>query len=279
VGPDYPYLHHLISSNDESDCWANLLHYIRTGDVIRAGVARLRQVFPTMGDQGSFLRALSWLYGYASHVILDASIHPVVRAIVGEYEQNKTEHRACEMYMDSWIYKKTYGVELVNTEWSDYLRALNDPVSGQMDSAVADLWHSMLEQVYPRQVRSNPPQIKAWHEAYTDKIDVADMNVGFFRHAAAQNGIVYVASTDIPAKERRKYIVAPKTPIPNRFGQKTMSYAKIFAMGVENIVHYWEEITYAVEGPGDPMLASLPNWNLDKGTIDAIGDDHATLWA
>jgi hypothetical protein len=279
VGPDYPYLHHVISGNDESDNWANLLHYTRTGDVIRAGVARLRQVFPSNGAQGSFLRALAWLYGYASHVVLDASIHPVVRAIVGEYEQNKTEHRACEMYMDSWLYKKTYDVELINTEWADYLRALNDPASGRMDSAVTELWHFMLEQVYPQHARTNPPQIKAWHKAYTDKLDLADLNVGFFRHAAAQNGIVYIPSYDIQARERRKYIDAPKTPTPNRFGQKTMSYAKVFAFGVENVVRYWEEITRAIEGSGDPLLASLPNWNLDKGTIDAIGDGHATLWA
>jgi hypothetical protein len=279
VGPDYPYLHHLLSSHDKSDSWADLLHYTRTGDVIRAGVGRLRQDFLTVGGQSSFLRALAWLYGYASHVVLDASIHPVVRAIVGEYEQNKTEHRACEMYMDSWIYKQTYDVELINTEWADYLRALNDPASGEMDSEVTNLWQSMLEQVYPEEVRSNPPLIKAWHKAYIDKIDAVDLNVGFFRHAAAQSGIVYIASSDIQTRERRKYIDSPKIPVPNKFGQQTMNYAKVFAMGVENVVRYWVEITHAIEGPGDPLLATLPNWNLDKGTIDEIGDDYATLWA
>ncbi len=278
VGPDYPYLHHLLTSHDQSDSWANLLHHTRTGDVVRAGVGRLRQEFPANNEQGVFLRSLAWLYGYASHVILDASIHPVVRAIVGEYEQHKTEHRACEMYMDSWIYKKTYGVELINTEWIDCLRALNDPTSGQMDSAVTDLWDSMLEEVYPQQVRTNPPQIAAWHHAYVDKLDLADLNVGFFRHVAAKNGIVYVASSDIQPGDRRKYIEAAKTPMPNRFEQATMSYEQIFALGVENIFRYWEQITRAIEGQGDPVLASLPNWNLDNGTIEATGDDRATLW-
>jgi hypothetical protein len=95
-----------------------------------------------------------------------------------------------------------------------------------MDSAVTDLWHSMLEQVYPQEVRSNPPQIRAWHKAYTDKMDVVDMNVGFFRHAAAQNGIVYVASTDITDKERRKYIYAPKTPVPHHCEQQNRCSGK-----------------------------------------------------
>lgn len=278
VGPDYPYLHHLLSSHDKSDDWADLLHYTRTGDVVRAGVARLRQDFQTAGGQSSYLRDLAWLYGYTSHVVLDASIHPVVRATVGEYEQNKTEHRACEMYMDSWIYKQTYDVELINTEWVDYLRALSDTATGEMDNEVVNLWQSMLENVYPQEVRSNPPQIKAWHKAYIDKLDALDFNVGFFRHAAARNGIVYIASTNIQARENRKYIDSPKIPLPNKFGQKTMRYAKVFAMGVENIVRYWEEVTHAIEGSGDPLLSILPNWNLDKGTIDEIGDDHATLW-
>ena len=42
VGPDYPYLHHAITSHDASDSWADLLHYKRTGDVVREGVKILR---------------------------------------------------------------------------------------------------------------------------------------------------------------------------------------------------------------------------------------------
>jgi len=278
VGPDYPYLHHILTSHDPSDSWANLLHYEKTGDVVRAGAAILRQDFPGSRDQREFQRKAAWFYGYASHVILDASIHPVVRAIVGEYDQNKTEHRACEMFMDSWIYVETYGVELTNSEWADYLRALTDAHSGGMDRPVVEFWQAMLKQVYPGSYAANPPQIDQWHQAYVTKLDASDVNVGFFRHLASENGLVYVPSSQIGAGDRRKYIEACRLPAPNQFGQAQMHYRDIFRFGAGNVARFWEEITVVLEGAADPALASVLNWDLDKGTIDPGGVGDATLW-
>src|SRR3989338_5449239 len=137
VGPDYSYLHNL-RSHDKSENWANLMHYNRTGDVVRSGIQWLSV---WTGDRTSmeFQRAVAWLSGYLSHVVLDASIHPVVRVIVGEYEQNAKEHRICEMYMDSFIFKETYGYELVNDEWADYLRHTTDD-SGEGKTGLSKLF-------------------------------------------------------------------------------------------------------------------------------------------
>ena len=278
AGPDYPYLHHVLTSTDSSDNWADLLHYTRTGDVVRAGAAHLRAAFPASRDQESFQRALAWFYGYASHVVFDASIHPVVRAIVGEYENNKTEHRACEMFMDSWLYAEIYGIELTNSEWADYLRALTDQTTGQLDQDVANLWAAMLQTTYPDKFRTNPPQIHAWHRAYVDKLDAADVNVGFFRHLASKKGLVYIPSAKIKPADLKRYIQDAKLPAGNLFGREAMNYGEIFRFGVENVVRFWEEITRVIEGDGDPQLAGLPNWNLDKGTIDPEGTGDATLW-
>lgn len=278
VGPDYPYLHHALTSHDESDSWADLLHYVRTGDVVRAGVDILRQRYPTEKDSQAFLRALAWLYGYASHVVLDASIHPVVRAIVGEYEQHKTTHRVCEMYMDAYIYKETYGVDLVNSEWADYLRSVTDTQTGGMDEAVFTLWDSMLQRVYPREYKNNPPQIHEWQKEYVKKLDGADLNVGFFRHVAGGEGLLYIPSDSIPAEDKTQFIDSATVPSHNRFGRSAMGYSEIFAFGTANVASFWGQITEAIEGTGDPLLAGLLNWNLDKGTIDPGGVGDATLW-
>jgi len=278
VGPDYPYLHHMLTSHDSSDSWADLLHYTRTGDVVRAGASMLREDFSISKDHSEFQRKAAWFYGYASHVILDASIHPVVRAIVGEYEQNKTEHRTCEMFMDAWIYAETYGVELTNSEWVDYLRSLTDTHTSGMDQPVVKLWESMLEQVYPNEYLVNPPQIHRWHQSYVEKLDASDINVGFFRHVASEHGLVYVSSNQISAENRKKYIEDALLPTVNQFGKNTMNYGDIFKFGTENVARYWEEITSVIEGAGNPALANLPNWNLDKGTIDPEGLGDATLW-
>lgn len=278
VGPDYPYLHNALTSHDKSDSWADLLHYTRTGDVVRSGINILRARYTADKDIKEFQRALAWLYGYASHVVLDASIHPVVRAIVGEYEENKTDHRVCEMYMDSYIYRKTYGIELNNSEWVDYLRSLTDPETAEMDNSVVSLWQAMLKKTYPDEFTSNFPQINSWHKAYVKKLDVADVNIGFFRHAAGSNGLLYVPSTDIPSEERNAYIDNAKIPSSNRFGLKTMCYDDIFNFGVKNVAYYLEQITSIIEGSGDPIFSELPNWNLDKGTVDQGGIADATLW-
>ena len=54
VGPDYPYLHHILTGNEPSDDWADLLHYVNTGDVVRAGVKILGSQYPQEKDTKEF---------------------------------------------------------------------------------------------------------------------------------------------------------------------------------------------------------------------------------
>ncbi len=276
VGPDYPYLK-TFGSQDPSDKWADHLHYIRTGDVVRAGVEWLHD---RIGEQGNvtFQKATSWLAGYLSHVVLDASIHPVVRAIVGEYEEHKTDHRRCEMYQDSHICKKKHGYEMVFDEWADYLRHTTDASGDGMDASIKAIWSYMLERTYPDTYTSNPPDFDGWHHGYIQKIDLADNDIIIFRHAAADNAVIYINSGKIPDDDKKQYIEQCNTPSNNRFNQVTMHYDEVFEFGVENVVRYWKMMDMAINGQGDISLPELPNWNLDKGTTDPDGEGDATLW-
>ncbi|MGA3281360.1 MAG: zinc dependent phospholipase C family protein [Smithella sp.] len=277
VGPDYPYLHHMIN-NIPSESWADLFHYVKSSDIVRAGVKTLKARYPSENGDENFKKALAWLYGYASHVVLDASIHPVVRAIVGEYEQHKTEHRACEMFMDSFIYKEYFGIELDNSDWVNYLKALTDANTGGMDLPVAALWHATLKEVHPSDYANNSPQIDGWQKAYEEHLSMAEHNAIFFRHAAADDGILYELSTEILPADMTKYIEKALLPKPNKFSQDTMHYRDIIEFGANNVARFWVYITNAIEGTGDPTLPGLLNWNLDKGTIDPQGVGNATLW-
>ena len=89
VSPDYPYL---VVGDSAAAKWADLMHYERTGDVLRAGISGVKTL---SGDKRD--RAFAWLLGYLAHVATDVTIHPVVELKVGEYAQNKTAHRVCEM--------------------------------------------------------------------------------------------------------------------------------------------------------------------------------------
>jgi hypothetical protein len=276
VGPDYPYLHDMLTS--QSKRWADLFHYVKSGDVVRVGVMILRSRYPLEKDNSEFRRSLAWLYGYASHVVLDASIHPVVRAIVGEYEQHKTEHRACEMFMDSFIYNDYFRIELDNSDWVRYLKALTDSNTGGMDPAVASLWHAVVKEVHPSDYSNNPPQIDGWQKAYEEKLSLAGHNAIFFRHAAAEEGVFYELSTDILPDDMTKYVEEARLPKPNKFSRETMHYRDILKFGADNVARFWTDVTAAIEGTGNPTLPGLLNWNLDKGTIDPEGVGDATLW-
>lgn len=276
VGPDYPYLHHL-SNHDESDSWADLMHYEKTGDVVRAGAEWLIE-YTGERDSDDFQRAAAWLAGYLSHVVLDASIHPVVRAIVGEYELNAKAHRVCEMYMDSYLFKETYGYELANDEWVDYLRHTTDESGDGMDRSIKEIWSYMLKKTYPDAYAKNTPDFDGWHNGYIRAVDIADNSLILFRHVATENGLLYADSTGIPPAEKVTYIEKVKTPVNNRFGVSFMHYKDVISFGVDNIIRYWKHLNAAIDGRGDVSLPELPNWNLDKGTIDPKGEGDATLW-
>ena len=65
---------------------------------------------------------LVWLMGHVSHLVTDATIHPIVQAIVGSYEEHKDEHRICEMTQDSLIYFDIKKMEIRYSEFSSILK-------------------------------------------------------------------------------------------------------------------------------------------------------------
>jgi hypothetical protein len=180
--------------------------------------------------------------------------------------------------MDSFIYNDVFKVELDNGQWVGYMNALTNVTTGGMDPSVSSLWHAMLKEVHPSDYSTNPPQIDAWQKAYAEKLNIAAHNLIFFRHAAAEEGLFYATSTEIPPIDRTKYIEKALLPKNNRFKLETMHYRDIFRFGAANIARFWTMITAAIEGTGDPALHEFLNWNLDKGTIDKEGVGDATLW-
>jgi hypothetical protein len=80
VGPDYPYLTELLANYLKIHSWADRMHYENSGDFVRNGIKNLLAL---EGD--AFNTCLAWLCGFATHLVTDSVIHPVVQAIVGPY--------------------------------------------------------------------------------------------------------------------------------------------------------------------------------------------------
>jgi hypothetical protein len=62
-------------------------------------------------------RCIAWLFGYASHVVADLTVHPVVEKLVGPYETNATEHHHCELHQDAYIFMKKFAEGIASMEY------------------------------------------------------------------------------------------------------------------------------------------------------------------
>ena len=260
VSPDYPYLHLLTPSKNESSHWADIMHYAHVGDRIRAGI---RCVCDLNGPEK--YKALAWLLGFVSHVITDVTIHPIVELKVGPYEENKRSHRVCEMNQDVYIHRRLKVGEVnrhhLETGIGSCVDA-NDP--DKMDSVIRILWSKILEETTPEQFAQSQPEIDSWHRAFLYMMRVTAPQSGLFcwsRHLLSGTGLVY------PLDAAPEYINALRIPD----GRK-MHYDMIFDKAKENVKVHWDIVLRACLGRGDVDLSKFKNWNLDTGK-----DEHGVL--
>lgn len=261
VSPDYPYLS--LLSNETAE-WADLMHYQKTGEMIRQGAKILRGLANGVEKR----RCIAWLMGYAAHVVTDTTIHPVVKLKVGDYQGHEKEHRECEMNQDSFVYETLNAGGIADTE------QLKDGIctcgtDDFIDQDIKKLWLGMLEAVHPDVYQRNPPDIDKWHHNFKSVVDkVADAGgwlPGFVMRMVAGQGFVYQPKSEI------NYSFINNLDVPG--GQK-MDYKQIFEKAANNVADTWLELSREVNG-GDEMTI-VQNWNLDTGANTA--NNEITFW-
>jgi hypothetical protein len=234
--------------------------------LLRNGVARIRD----MADVNVRQKCIAWLFGFASHVVTDGTIHPVVNLKVGPYEQNKTEHRRCEMSQDVYAHSRlNLGVLDFNQQISTNVADTSDVDNpDRMDPDVAQLWQDLLTGVYSGldpQLQS--PRIHDWHNAMHRMMKIGESgNVlfPFARHVAAHQGLVY------PAAAETQYIQGLEVP-----GGLTMDFEEIFQKALNNVVELWGWLALSLQKQ-DSSLDTLTSWSLDTG-IDE--NDRMVYWS
>lgn len=253
VSPDYPYL---AIGDGEAAEWADLMHYARTGRMVQEGARLLRA---STGETKH--KCLAWLLGYASHVIADVTVHPVVELKVGPYAENKSDHRSCEMHQDAFIFQR---LGLGDAGVSDHLEsgigACSSPDDeGILDPDIVEFWSALLKAVHPAEFAANPPDIDKWHERFNEIVDAVSSAGGcllpFARHVAAGAGLVYPSSSQVD----RQYIDALRVP------GGSMGYEDLFGLALGNVATVWSEIAVATFNNDDSVLARFGEWNLDTG--------------
>jgi hypothetical protein len=259
VSPDYPYLDILDGT---STAWADAMHKAHAVTLLRNGVAKIREI----QDENVRQKCMAWLFGYASHVSTDGTIHPVVNLKVGRYEDHKSEHRSCEMSQDVYVHGKlNMGALEFNRQISTNVNNTSDENNpDRMDPDVAQLWQDLLMTVYSG---FQPPKIHDWHRAMRTVMKIGESgNVlfPFARHVAANQGWVY------PAAPEPQYIQGLKVP-----NGSTMDFEDIFQKALNNVLELWGWLALSLQKQKSP-LDTLTSWDLDTG-IDE--NNHLVYWS
>ena len=264
ISPDLPYL----SLNGEQTKWADTFHEKSTNQVVLNSFNTLRGEWPKKTESTEV--KLAWLLGYVSHLIADATIHPIVQAIVGPYSipENRDPHRICEMTQDSLIFHEINGIEITNSELSEYLKFCRR--HDAFDELIS-LWTNAIVVSYP--TRSVDPDPASWHFRYSEVIDLAEGGsrvAAFFRHLGGVKNYFYQKVADINAdpKSLDKYYNQVKLPI----GGAGNFLERGFYKTARHIIDAWNSIFQALSNQNE-ITSIVKNIHLDTGVdLDLPGD-------
>lgn len=209
-------------------------------------------------------KGLAWLLGYASHVVADVAIHPVINLKVGPYEKNKTDHRICEMHQDVYVYRRLNLGDIGLSEHLAGIWACHDPNDEErLDRDIENLWHAMLQATHPEECAQNPPDPSYWRRRFQLVVDKVAEEGGkllpFARHVAAGLGLTYPAQDELD----NQFIRGLQTPTV------TMDYDAVFDLAIEHVGRVWQWIAQAVLLGDEATLAEAGEWDLDTGQNEA----------
>jgi hypothetical protein len=269
VSPDLPYL----SFRTGSINWADVMHYEKTNSIVKSGHSRIKDIWPDKSEIDEI--KLAWLLGYASHMITDATIHPIVQAIVGPYKDNPKEHLRCELTQDSLLFHEKMNDDIKYDEFSEMLRFCSE--SEYLDPLM-DFWQDLLLRNYGEKGETPHPDL--WFKTYGPALDTAEGDMGlipFFNQIGIDtSGLIYRTKTDIEQnypQELNKYYA--KIRLPN---DKTGFFLKDgYERAMANVAAAWR-ILY--EGLTGPLVVSdvVRNWDLDTGVDMDSPAGEVTYW-
>ncbi len=265
VSPDYPYL---TFANSYSKLWADGMHYHNTVTVIREGIEQVKKMGP--GDDKT--KSISWLMGYASHVIADCIIHPVVNLIIKarEYAGHEKEHRIVEMHQDAYIFQEVMGETVQAAEHLDL--GINSCTHDQdlktLDPAISQTWGATLQKSHAGFYETAAPDFDLWHLNFVSILDTIPELVGFLPISRHVN---LLASTSYPdlSDLNPKYI--ERVPTPNQ----PMDYVDVFKYASTVVEATWRSIDVALMGKPISYFDDMGEPNLDTGGVD---EESLVFW-
>ncbi len=268
VSPDCPAF---VGSTDAMG-WSGIMHYLRPADFVRYAIPQLL----TMSFNTADTRAcIAWLFGYASHLVADLTVHPIVAELVGPYsiKKNRKPHRNCELNQDVYIFHKLTGREVLDYDFLEFSGLDECATSGslqKLNRAANGLWEYALCQ-YPRDDTKAYVRLPAttldpdnWFASYVNLMEnfaTKGTGIGHFF------GLSYPRLADLDCR----FIENLKTP--NSSG--TIHFDELFELTRQNIIKSWTDLARSL-AEDDAKLFTLANADLDTGMNP---DGHSVYWS
>jgi hypothetical protein len=268
ASPDLPYLSLKLGYVN----WADVMHYEKTNSIVESGYPKLKTIWDsrTPADEVKFV----WLMGYVSHLIADATIHPVVEATVGHYQENKDAHRLCEMTEDSIIYNVYRKTEIRYSEFSEMVKFCK---GSEYFNELMDFWTGLVLSNYPD--KGEEPHPAFWFTTYGEAIDAAEGGselVALFRHIGLGANLIYKTSIEIKndyPQDYLKYFKEVKLPGGGVGPFKEM----VFEKAMDNVTSAWRMLH---DGLRAQIVVGqiIRDWNLDTGVDMDSMEGRVTYW-
>jgi hypothetical protein len=243
--PDLPYPY-------KDDLWGNHMHYDKTGALLSNAIALLKKM-----TGPKFLKCRAWLMGYASHLVADTVIHPMVNKICISYNIDPAPHQLCEKHQDAYAFHKLKIGETTQVEYVSSTIANCSNSGGELDDDINEFWTQILLKTFPE---SGIPQPSKWFKRYVFLADKFGEEGSWFhiRALATALGKEQLLQIEYAKIERNTYIDNLKTQ--SGFN----SYEEIIDKAVVNTSKAWIALSNVLcDKPTNFPIFS--HWNLDTG--------------
>ncbi len=258
ISPDMPYLAR-YGRSEPSNRWADRMHHARTGARLRAGADAVGRL---AGDAAQ-AKAFAWLLGFASHVVFDVTMHPVVNLRVGGVygPDTRAEHQKCEMHQDTYLIHRFHGLDdptsaqIISTGLKRLFRSGDHD---RVDPVIAAVWRRMLDATGDIADMGHEPDIDGWFNGFTDVmrlIETQKLLVALGRHVASDT--VYPKAGDVD----QTYLLRLATP------SGPMDYQDVYEKAATGVREMWGSLHRAALLGDATALAPVGEWNLDTGQI------------
>ncbi len=289
VGPDLPYASILgkgLVFEDQSDL-ADKMHHLTTNQIPLNVLSEIKNIHPINLLRRKEKRfKFAFFLGYMAHIVSDGIFHPFVRDKVGNYVDNKTDHRVLEMRMDVLLYHHFYAPTGVPGEfnYSNLHDELRNIEQYKQTLRVMLMFKEGIKSVYDEE--HDIDTVQGWAKGLYRLFSIAEGDhPAIYRNLKILDGIIFKKYDDLQnSADDILLLTIPK--------DRTDNFLKTNRIHIiDNCIPKFNQVftplaikTYEYVYKGGPELTEndLPNINLDTGRPSDRHHDLdliPTLWS